>query len=203
MTNTTTIQEGRAATDITSALLGRKCWRVFCGGSVGTTFQLALGRVLLRHPGVGKRKLSGLSRYEGEIGLLVWCSWRLDSPRGPVTSSEDESPALVEGLKLLEGKKTLRVSIRDGWYMRLDFSGGLTLAIFPNQVGSRESLNWSAWTPHKHYSIGTDLICEVEPREYPPQLPKSGARTGKWRVAVPAVRAKRRAKVARSQKVVL
>jgi hypothetical protein len=185
------ILEGRAATEIMSALLGRKCWRVSCGGSVGTTFQLALGRKLLRHPGVGKRKRSRLSPYEGEFGLLVWCSWQLNSIKGPVTSSEDESPRLVEGLKLLEGRRTLRVSIQDKWYLRVDFSGGMALSVLPTHVGPKASFdgNWEAWTPEIYYAIGTDLICEVEPREYPPQLPKSDVRASAWRVAVPAVRA--------------
>jgi hypothetical protein len=199
MTIAAKILEERAATEITSVLLGRKCWRVYCGGSVGSTFQLALGRKLLRHPGVGKRRRSRLSPYEGEFGLMVWCSWQLNSIKGAVTGSDDESPRLVEGLRLLEGKRTLRVSIQDRWYLRIDFSGGMTLSVLPTHIGPKASFNgnWEAWTPEVCYAIGTDLTCEVEPREYPPQLPKSGVRAGKWRIAVPAVRPSSRAKIVR------
>lgn len=156
----------------------------------GTSFQLALGRKLLRHPGVGKRKRSRLSPHEGEFGLLVWCSWQLNSIKGPVTSSEDESPRLVEGLRLLEGKQTVRVSIQDKWYLRMDFSGGMTLSILPTNVGPRASFhgNWEVWTPEIYYAIGTDLTCEVEPREYPPQFPRSDVRESEWRIAVPEPR---------------
>jgi hypothetical protein len=177
------ILEERRAAEITAILLGRRCWDVACGGSVGTTFQLALGRKLLRHPGVGKPRRWRSGPYEGEFGLLVWCSWRLASPKGPVTSSEDESPALIEGLRRLVGRRTCRVSFAEGWYLRVDFTGGLTLTIFPDHVGPQAIFdgNWEVWTPELHYSVGTDLECSVNPRQYPPSLPTHGS--SRWRGA--------------------
>ncbi|MDD4889091.1 MAG: hypothetical protein PHU85_04110 [Phycisphaerae bacterium] len=160
------INQERTANEIRAALLGLKCWNVACGGSAGTTFQLALGgkeprKVPLRNPNVSEQ----YRRFEGQVGLMVWCSWRLEGVAGPLTSSEDESPGLVKGLARLTGKSIVRAALTDDWYLQLDFSGELRLSIFPDRVERGWTLgNWEVWTPDREYAVGADLACTVTRR---------------------------------------
>ena len=172
-----------SAEAIIGALLGRKCWHVACGGCVGATFQLALGGKVRRERPLRNPKLpESIRRSEGEFGLMIWCSWQLRDHKGPVTSSADESAGLETGLDRLRGKTICKVSVDDGWYLRVDFSGGLRLSVLPDHVGPEASFdgNWEVWTPTRMYSIETDLTCLVEEREAARQAPRQ-PRPDRWR----------------------
>jgi hypothetical protein len=165
--------EERTATEIMTALLGRDCWNVACGGCVGASFQLALGRKVPRARPLRNPKVTEEYRhYEGECGLMVWCSWRLANRKGPLTSSDDESPRRDEGLRGLASRTIVQVGILPSWDMHVEFSGGLMLSVFPDHVGAAASFdgNWEVWTPDLLYAVGTDLVCEVGPREFPNAL---------------------------------
>jgi hypothetical protein len=79
----------------------------------------------------------------------------------------------------MAGKTVCRVLVGDGWDLRVEFTGGLTLTVFPDHVGPHAAFdgNWELWTPELYYSVGTDLECGVETRQYPPTLP------ARWRAA--------------------
>jgi hypothetical protein len=161
-------REKRTARDVVAALHGKKCWNVACGGSVGSTFQLALGgKVPRERPLKNPTVSSEYRQYEGQVGLMVWCSWRLEMPSGPLTSSDDESPRMESGLRRLAGKTVRRVSISDGWFLRIEFSMGLILSVFPDHVGANASFdgNWEVWAPGRLYAVGTDVTCEIEARK--------------------------------------
>ena len=169
-----------AAAEIKTSLIGRKCWYGYT--SVGNTFQIALGRKVLRDReelearrrlagrraarGVASRSSDPLSReferYRGEANLLVWCSWRLDGPRGPITSCDDDA-GCEAGIRRLIGHTVRSVEIGDRWNLRLEFTGDLLLNVFPDHVGPAASFdgNWEVWKPKQAYLIGTDLNCEV------------------------------------------
>jgi hypothetical protein len=164
------LMEERTATGITAALLGRECWNVACGGSVGATFQLALGgRVARERPLQNPTVSEAYRAFEGEYGLMVWCSWSLTGRKVPITSSDDGSPQMEKGLRGLAGKTIVRADVSQGWYLQVEFSDGTCLRVFPDHVGLGASFdgNWEVWTPDRLYAIGTDLACEIEPRQAP------------------------------------
>jgi len=158
------------ATEIVAALRDKQCWNVACGGSVGSTFQLALGgkvprERLLKNPTVS----SDYRRFEGEVGLLVWCVWRLVGSKGPLTSWDDDSPHRDERLRRLSGRTIVDVTIPYNWLLQIEFSGGLVLTVFPDHVGENASFdsNWEVWTPERLFSVNTQLVCDVEERSVP------------------------------------
>lgn len=173
--------EQLAEAEIKSSLLGRKCWYAYT--SVGNTPKLVLGRKVPRDAEdlaaraklAARRKSRGVARHhpdvwercQGESELLVWCSWRLDDAKGPVTSWDDEPKRCEDGIRGLIGRSVRDVKIGAGWNLRLDFAGGLVLSVLPDHVGPSASFdgNWELWKPVQAYLIGTDLRCEVIDRE--------------------------------------
>lgn len=193
MLNTANITDELAAAEIRMALQGKRCWYGYVG--IGCTFAIDLGRKVARDPAVvalHKRLLKKFPkmtahpeehlRYEGESHLLVWCSWRMDDDRGPVASSDNESPRCEAAIERLIGKTVRRVDIGSAWDLRMEFSSGLVVSIFPDHVGPDASIdtNWELWRPEQAYFIGDDLACRVQDRENRPMLP--GTRSGRWRV---------------------
>ncbi len=183
------IDQERTVNEVRAALLGRRCWNVACGGASGSTFQLALGRKIPRRIALRNPKASDeYRRFEGEFGLMVWCSWRLEGPAGPITSSEDESSGLVDGLRRLVGRTVVRTVASEGWNLQLAFSGGLLLSVFPDHVGREWTLgNWELRTPEREYAVGTSLACQVSQRRGEYLLaakPAAGVRRPRQRVRV-------------------
>lgn len=169
MTTATEIRSEILATEIKQMLLGQKCWYVGCGGCVGTTFQFALGKKI-RRPKLLKNPTASreFQQFEGERGLLVWCSWRLERAGLGMTSSEDEQDARRdEALRSLAGRTIERVTIETGWYLRVDFDDQSVLTVFPDHVGPSAIIdtNWEVWLPERRYAIDSDLNCVVEPRQ--------------------------------------
>src|SRR5258708_1968370 len=72
------------------SLKGIECRYVSCGGAAGSTFQLSFGGKVRRPvPLKNVGHSEEFRQFEGEVGLLVWCAWRLDAPDGPLTSWDD------------------------------------------------------------------------------------------------------------------
>src|SRR5580700_5308950 len=114
------------------SLQGLGCWYVSCGGAAGPTFQLALGnKVLRRSPIKNPAHSEDYRRFEGEANLLVWCTWRLDGPEGPLTSSDDTTSNVVAHLEKLVGATIGSVNLAPpAWDLSVAFTNGLTLRVF-------------------------------------------------------------------------
>ena len=179
MTRVADIREQAQALDIQASLLGKKCWDVGCGAAAGSSFSLSFGKKLLQcPPSTSAKAVEKYGQFERELKLLVWCSWTLNNGRGPVTSSDDETPGLEKGLRRLSGRTVQSAEIGADWYLRLAFSGGMMLTIFPDHVGPAASFdgNWELWRQRDAYIVETDLSCKVIPRDYPPLEVPSDAR---------------------------
>jgi hypothetical protein len=139
------------------ALRGLRCWYVSVGGSTLPTFQLALGEKVRRaRVLMNKAHAEEYRVFEGEAGLLVWCSWRLDSPMGPITSSEDDGERTCRGLQQLKDAK-IRVAsaTAPGMDLRVGFSNRLTLRVFCDRVhdDTNSSTNWEMWNRDQRLEI--------------------------------------------------
>lgn len=155
--------------EVIQALVGKRCWYASCGGAAGPTFQLAFGKKVRRREEVNNDAHSDeYQQFEGESNLLVWCSWRLDDPARPITSSDDSDGPLREGLSRLVNATVADVRIEmPGWDLRLAFANDLTLRVFCDHVAGDPSFdgNWELWQQQRVISIGASSVCEVEPRE--------------------------------------
>jgi len=159
------IDEAREATALLESLIGRSCWYASHGESVGATFSLAFGKKVQRkHPLQNEAHRSDFRHYEGEYALYVWCTWRLDGPDAPISSSDDTHDRIGRALGSLIEKKVLAIC-RDlpGWDLRIDFSGGLVLRLFCDHVDGDPSFsgNWELCTPGRTVVIDVNSKCRV------------------------------------------
>jgi hypothetical protein len=135
-----------------------RCWHVGCGGAAGPTFSLALGeRVPRAVPLMNPAEPESFRQFEGEANLYVWCSWRLDDPDRPLTSSDDTTPSIEQGLtQLLESTVTAVQLAPPAWDLRIHFSNGLRLQLFCDHVPGDPSFdgNWDLQVRDKAVSVG-------------------------------------------------
>ena len=186
------VKAGPLAREIKKALIGRRCWYAYV--SIGNTFQISLGRKIardamelaaiasLRKKRLARQAAKGVrvsedhlsrefDRFTGEANLLAWCPWRLDGKRGPVvrpiTSWDDDPARCLAGIRRLMGRAVRSATIEFGWFLKLNFSGGFTLNVFPTHVGANASFdgNWELRTPDAAYEIDTELTCQVRSRK--------------------------------------
>ncbi len=153
------------------ALRGLECWYVSVGGCTLPSFQLALGEKLLRpRPLRSKAHPDVFRQFEAEVGLLVWCTWRLDDPSGPITSSDDTEEHIGEGLGRLVGVKVRTASARaPAWDMRVGFSNRMTLRIFCDKVPGDPSFstNWELWNREQRLEVAAGGHVEFTARHVP------------------------------------
>lgn len=127
-------------------VIGMKCWHVGAGESTGSSFHLALGKKLPRSVPLRKaRKGDEYTKFEGEASMLVWCTWRLDGPTSPITSSDESSEVLARALQILLGQEILEVvALPPAGDLCICFSNDLTLRVFCDHIPGDPSFdgNW-------------------------------------------------------------
>lgn len=159
---TTSYQE---LTKLLDFIKGLSCWYVSCG-AVGATFQLALGnKIPRRRPLRNPDHPEDYRRFEGEANLLVWCSWRLDEPHAPLTSSDDTMQPIESGLSKLIGAKVVSYELTiPGWDLNTTFSTGLLLRIFCDHVPGEPSYstNWELWRKDSSILVGPGATYTIE-----------------------------------------
>lgn len=154
---------------VVDALVGKECWYVSCGGPIGSSFELAFGskvprRKRLKNP----THTEDFRNYEGESNLLVWCTWRLDSPTQPISGADATQKHFGEALQNLVGANVKSVVITaPGWDMKVVFSNGLTLNVFCDHVGDEPSFssNWELWGGSGGIVIAAGSVPTFEPSE--------------------------------------
>jgi hypothetical protein len=150
------------------SLKGLECWYVSSGGAASSTFQLTLGGkvrrpVPLKNPGHSEE----FRQFEGEVGLFVWCAWRLDGTDGPVTSWDDTKESVEAGLEKLLGSRIDTVEVvPPAWDMNIKFSNSLCLHVFCDHVPGEPSFdgNWDLRTQKMSIAVGPGTQCRTEHR---------------------------------------
>lgn len=159
---------GQDLSKLVRSLQGLRCWYVSGGGCTLPTFQIALGEKIARD--VPLRNPAHPEEYrthEGEANLLVWCSWRLDGPNRPVTSSDDLAEAITSGLKNLIGGQVESVDLSPpAWDLSVRFSNGFQLRVFCDHVPGDPSFdgNWELWLRETVIAAGPGDRLVVESR---------------------------------------
>ena len=151
-----------------SALKGLECWYVSCGGAAGSTFELVFGGKVRRPiPLKNVAHSEEFRQFEGELGLFVWCAWRLDAADGPVTSWDDTNESVDAGLAKLKGSRVEAVEvIPPAWDINVKFSNSLLLHVFCDHVPGDPSFdgNWDLRTPNMSIAVGPGTQYKVEVR---------------------------------------
>jgi hypothetical protein len=136
--------------------------------SIGTTFKLALGGKIERPKPLPKRgHTDEYRRFTGEVSLLVWCTWRADGKRGPLSSSADARLRVQKTLPTLVGRRITDVQIVvPSWDLRLVFTGDIVVSVFCDHVGTPPILdtNWELWMPDRAFFVRANSKVEVKRR---------------------------------------
>jgi hypothetical protein len=152
-------------------LVGLPCWYASAGGSAGSTFSLAFGQPVLRARVLRNPDVSELFRInEGEMNLIVWCSWRLDSQHAALASSDSDASAIASALEKLCGQHVQAATIASKAFdlvLRFDTH---ELYIFCDHVEPDPSFdgNWDLHTRTDCFSVGPGWRLCVERREVSP-----------------------------------
>ena len=169
--------------------IGKTIWHVGTSELAGSTFSLGMGRKLRfrnvprtnAHDSNAKKRKAILSRVQPEGKLLIWCTWRLDSRRHPLTSSDDIDQVLRSKLKRhLVGKRVSGIEIvRPAYDLRITLAGGLALTIFCDHVPGDPSFdgNWQMRVRNETVAVqpgGVILLSESDYWEVP-STRKAGA----------------------------
>jgi len=76
---------------LVARLEGERCWSVITAGGDDYSFVLDLGERRRRSLRLANPRLSFVQRtFEGSLGLLVECPWRLEMETGPLAAYLDE-----------------------------------------------------------------------------------------------------------------
>lgn len=153
---------------VVAALVNQRCWYV-SAGSVGTTFQLAVGKKIRRARSIQNTEHPRTYRdFEGSANLLVWCTWRLEGTRRVVTSSDDSVERAARGLCALQ-KATIRDVnvITPAWDLSLTFDDNQVLRVFCDFTpSSKRSLEyWSLHLPTSILFAGPGVKYGLESRD--------------------------------------
>ena len=152
--------------NIRTRLVGRRCWYVSAGGKVGATFSLAFGdRVLRKTPLANECHTEEFRRYEGEANVYIWCTWRIDTPLEPLSSSDDSDENIESVLHSLVGCTVTSVNVdMPGWDLHLEFSSGVVLNVFCDHVPREPSFdgNWELHSQDLVLYFGPGARVEVE-----------------------------------------
>jgi hypothetical protein len=147
------------------SFISAKCWRVGASGVTGSSFSLQVG---------GRRRKPFVSRlgaqyhvslFYGELSMLVWCSWRLDSPTEPLASSDERGDIVNEKLQALVGQSFRRIQLLEpGLDLLIDFSGDLRLRVFCDHLPGDPSFhgNWQIRVKDVSAGVGPGRHWTVE-----------------------------------------
>jgi hypothetical protein len=161
------IEELRLAFD---NLANTRCWGIAVGGLAPSVVSLCMGKKIKRQIQI-KNPVLPLDQqmYDGEIALLVDCSWRLDSTNGVICSwiEANRAPVSVAStLEILRDKMIESVDLSlPGMDICINFSGSLVFRVFCDRMSSDEdSDNYILYTPKWNYIVGVGSQLTREPR---------------------------------------
>lgn len=161
------IQEGLGFLKRHCQVIGHlPCWHVSCGESVGASFQLAFGKRIRRDtPLTNTAQPEEYRQNDGEVNLLVWCTWRLDTDEQPMTSSDDTLANIQTGLRGLIGASVVSFEIYPpAWDCVFCFDNGMHLKLFSDHVPGAPSIdgNWDFISTNYSLYVGPGSAIEFK-----------------------------------------
>lgn len=151
-------------------LANKRCWGIAVGGLAPYVVSLCMGKKIKRQIQI-KNPILPLDQqmYDGEIALLVDCSWRLDSTNGVICSwieANREPVSIASKLEILRDKSIESADLSlPGMDICINFSGALALRVFCDRMSSGEdSDNYILYTPEWNYVVGVGSQVTREPR---------------------------------------
>lgn len=146
--------------DLLKGLVGQPAWSAIIGPKGDYVLSIELGEKQRRQMRLANPRLSFLQRtYEGAHNLLIECPWRLDGPRGVVTTAfeaiDHAGPQLLELGEIVDHEIEKVEVTPPGYDLCLRFTGKFVLRAFAVEArkkGGRS--NWSYWGPSGLVTIG-------------------------------------------------
>jgi len=145
-----------------SLIIGQSPWHVSAGGVTAPTFKLVLGSKIRRaRPLKNPAQPEEFQLFEGSIQILVWCSWRIQTPSSLIASSAQGEQGLIHV------RSFVGVPIRDAICespfgdLTVGFADDRTIKIFPDAVEDEENAipNWELVVDDRQLVVGPGAKC--------------------------------------------
>lgn len=149
-------------------LIGKKCWSVGYGELLACSIGLDFGARLRRlHPLRNTACSPEKREYDSEVGLILWCPWRLDGKTTPLASSDQHCDVFGKVLDELIGKTVIAAQAwPPAWDMRVRFDGDIELCVFCEYIPGDPSFdgNWDLAVRELIVSVGPGYKWELSDR---------------------------------------
>ena len=145
--------------------IGKKCWAVVAGAGTGSIVHLGFGKKKLRARPLTNPHLSKDEQmFDAEIGLMIYCSWRL-SKSGKIlcgwTDSNESGGDMLKGLSLLRDKQVIDIHIgKIGYDLNIYFDDNICLQLFCDVTDNYD--NYIFYIDNAAYTIGLKSRLEAE-----------------------------------------
>ncbi|NLD93288.1 MAG: hypothetical protein GX639_11545 [Fibrobacter sp.] len=156
--------------NILCQMVEKKCWSVVAGKGTGSAVAIDIGGKIQRKKPLTNPYLTEEQRqYQCEYGLLIDCSWRLDSSIAVICSSKDsneEGGVMLSGLKELINQRIVSVEVfMPAIDLQLHFDNEMTLKVFCDETNDVDMAdNFTFITPKMNYTVGTKSQVALEAR---------------------------------------
>lgn len=139
---------------------GMPCWRVDAC-VIGSTLSMCFGKTLF-----SKGAVSGRVSAEGEVQLLLWCDWRLDSIDDAICRVACTEEQIVSGTKQLIGQSLQTIEIFPPvWDAVITFSSNMKLKVFCSEIFAEyPATNWDFCFGRCSYFFGCGKQISKEDR---------------------------------------
>lgn len=147
---------------------GNSCWHVSAGGVSWPSVMLALGEKIPRdRPLRNEAQPAVFRENDPSVSLLIWCSWRVELPKGPMGSS-DGGETSERMVKEISGKRVQSCEhFAPGHDLTVTFDDLTVLRVFADHVDAVEcsfEQNWELTTPSFEVSAGPGSNIQVRSR---------------------------------------
>lgn len=115
-------------------LYKKTCWSIIAGEGTGSNVSINFGeKILLKRPLKNPHLSEEERKYDGEYGLYITCSWRMDSDMHVVCGSKEpnrNNGAMVKGLKNLLNARVADIIVsKPAFDLVLNFDNKYSLKI--------------------------------------------------------------------------
>jgi len=153
-------------------LANEMCWGATAGEGTGSIVNLHIGKKIPRQIPLKNAHLSeDIRKYDSQLGLLIECSWRLDSKSDVTcgwTDSNEEGGPMLSGLQQIVDQKVKRVVLSlPALDLAIEFANSMVLRVFCDRTDPTEdSGNYVLFLPEWTYAVRLKSKLERESRSW-------------------------------------
>jgi len=147
----------------------RPCWAVIYGRETWPNLSMHFGEKIPRNRPLPTAVREDVKFFDGEFGLYVECTWRLETETSIIGSSRQpivEDAPVLDVLGSLENQLVSQVELQmPGMDLTLRFDDGVALRVFCDEIDDSRS-NFSFFFPRGSITVGPRSLPRVRRAEF-------------------------------------